>query len=109
MGLDLPGADPTSIRKASLKKLLNDFEVNNELNLEKLKIGNVNILYPSFGSLALHPRKYSKTKRFGTAVNKVWNLKEDMKKIGVQAKFLDQDFLLKAGIVGGGFGIGYKE
>jgi len=95
--------------KNKCERLIKEFETHNELKFERLKGKNTEIIFPSFGALALHPRHYAKTKRFQEVVDKVWRLKEEMKKEGVNAKFLGQDNMLKFGIVGGGFGIAYDK
>lgn len=91
------------------ERLIKNFEKTNQLKFERMKGKNVEIIFPSFGSLVYHPRKYSKTGRFSIAVDKVSDLKDDMKKEGINAKFIGQDTMLKFGIVGGAFGIAYDK
>lgn len=91
------------------ERLIKDFEKENQLKFERLKGSNVEVIFPSFGSMFYHPRKYSKNKRIGVLVDKVSSLKESMKKEGVNAKFIGQDTMLKFGIVGGAFGIAYDK
>ena len=89
------------------EEIVSIWEKQNELRLEKTVTEKVVILFPSFGTIAFSDRKYAKIKRMPILIEKLLILRNSLKDAGYVCKWLNQDFLLKMGIVGGGFGIGY--
>jgi len=95
-------------KEEEINSIIRDFEERNDLKLQRVKSGGIHIVYPSFGAITYSSRRYSKKKRMGELVDKMFQLRDKIKATGATAKFLNQEFLLKAGIVGGPFGVGYK-
>jgi hypothetical protein len=100
--------------KMESRDIISGWEKRYSLNLESVKHEikggkSLCVVYPSFGVIAFSERKYAKTKRLGLLASRLLELRDELKAVGLTAKFVQQGFMLKLGIVGGGFGVGFIE
>ena len=91
-------------RIRSAESVVKEFETNNNVSLTKCHTDKITIVYPSIGEMYLK-KGYQRKK----LIENIGVLVGELRSAGYNAKFLDQKFLLSAGIVQGGFGIGWMN